>query len=58
MTQYLLDCPACSFEQTISAACRDALDVAYDHADGCATLPADAVVTLERQPGQPQPLNS
>lgn len=58
MTQYMLDCPACSFEQTISAACRDALDVAYDHADGCATLPADAVVTLERQLDQPQRIES
>lgn len=54
MTDYLLDCPACSFERTVTAACREALDVASEHADGCSTLPADAVVTLERQPDQPR----
>lgn len=50
MTSYQLDCPACSFEETISAAGREALDAAADHADNCATLPTGAVVTLERQP--------
>lgn len=57
MTRYTLDCPACSFERTVAAACREALDAAYDHADDCTTLPANAVVTLERQPERAAPLD-
>lgn len=57
MTHYQLDCPACSFEETVSAACREALDAAADHAEGCVTLPPDAVVTLERQPDRSRALD-
>lgn len=48
MPDYKLACPACSFQTTVSADWREALDMADDHAEGCQHLRPETVVTLER----------